>query len=893
MKSITPVISIILLVLITIIASVSAFFFINSNVSDLEAQGNLDTNPVMDNSRLNLVSITGSKAIVRNDGTSPVTEVVMFVNNELLNYTLDTPILPGELKEINYTAREEGEDLEIKIIYNSGKTTQAISPARLNTEASGFDNTPNIFYDYCGEGAVIVNWNNTISFSQSDIMTCGCDSNLGGNIISNYGFETGDVTGWTSLAAGAGSYSISSSTYYQGDYSAYVSGGNPSFSDMGMYYQQVSDIGKIDFYANGNKGVGFGYYGIVVSSGGLPTDNGANKIYYAINEVGFSALSYCNAFPSNNIYVFCLTGYLEDIWENVIIYPENDFLEKYGSFDESELYVGVIAQGLGTGYFDNIKVYDLSTGEYCEDGNLNGEANGVCYNNECIEVYIGDAGITDFFSTANADISSELINFADSISCNLEIDESNYVMTVGSSTVSKTVDQLGVGEFIANISCIGDGNFMYKTFNVTSDYLLYLDTYTFSGNGDFDDGHMSIGEYIESNPGTEIIQPGKYELLVLSAAGNILVNFSGFNGYLNWREPGETDVDLAMSSIADLNQDGHNDILIKESKHFYAYDHEQNLLMNITEDTYRQEGYVIADINITTSGLEILNYDINNGELNLFNSTGGIIWTYSTVGINQGSNKFFGPAWADVTSTNTGNEIVFTTSEEIPNERRIVMLNASGDELYNYSIFTSEYMYLTTPAIGEIDASSDGLEIAVELPLNSTTNVFILLNSTLGQIWNYTVDNTDMNELYSPLIGDITGNGDKEILFYIQDVTETNPGMIYLFDKDGNLLASKSFKLQEPLILSEVIPLNNGLEILGINAEDGTLVIMDSSLNSIFISNVIVGTGFTLTDDVDNDGYLEVVACGENNIVIFETLSTATTSNWPTYHQNNNRTGTI
>jgi flagellin-like protein len=37
MKSITPVISIILMVLITIVASVSAFFFINSSVSDLQA----------------------------------------------------------------------------------------------------------------------------------------------------------------------------------------------------------------------------------------------------------------------------------------------------------------------------------------------------------------------------------------------------------------------------------------------------------------------------------------------------------------------------------------------------------------------------------------------------------------------------------------------------------------------------------------------------------------------------------------------------------------------------------------------------------------------------------------------------------------------------------------
>jgi flagellin-like protein len=142
MKSITPVVSVILMVLITIVASVSAFFFINSSVSDLEAQGNLDTYPGMDNARLNLVSVTGSKVIVRNDGTNPVTDIVILINDELFNYTLNEPIFPGELIEINFTSRQSDEDLEIKIIYNKGKITQASSPASKNNENSGFTETP-------------------------------------------------------------------------------------------------------------------------------------------------------------------------------------------------------------------------------------------------------------------------------------------------------------------------------------------------------------------------------------------------------------------------------------------------------------------------------------------------------------------------------------------------------------------------------------------------------------------------------------------------------------------------------------------------------------------------------------------------------------------------------
>jgi flagellin-like protein len=205
MKSITPVISVILMVLITIVASVSAFFFINSNVSDLQSQGNLDTNPVMDNSRLNLVSITGSKAIVRNDGTSPVTEVVMFVNGELLNYTLDTPILPGQLKEIDYTAQIAGEDLEIKIIYNAGKTTTLVSSANKNIESSGFvestepdyslnnclnNDSNNVWFNNvlignnsacCGDDGTLDDFYNSTNYCCDGVLdtgTCHCGNNI-------------------------------------------------------------------------------------------------------------------------------------------------------------------------------------------------------------------------------------------------------------------------------------------------------------------------------------------------------------------------------------------------------------------------------------------------------------------------------------------------------------------------------------------------------------------------------------------------------------------------------------------------------------------------------------------------------------------------------------------
>ncbi|MFA5333026.1 MAG: archaellin/type IV pilin N-terminal domain-containing protein [Candidatus Nanoarchaeia archaeon] len=213
MKSITPIVSVILLVLITIVASVSAFFFINSNVLDLESQGNLDNYPGADNSRLNLVSVTGTKAIVRNDGSSPVTEIVVFINGELFNYTLDSPLMPGELREINYTAQLAGEDLEIKVIYNTGKTVQQISPAKKNTADSGFAENPLSelpIQSYEGDSnstyCLLNNSNNTWftgSVSESNGPCCGddllidtfkndTDFCINGNLTMNASLSCGD-----------------------------------------------------------------------------------------------------------------------------------------------------------------------------------------------------------------------------------------------------------------------------------------------------------------------------------------------------------------------------------------------------------------------------------------------------------------------------------------------------------------------------------------------------------------------------------------------------------------------------------------------------------------------------------------------------------------------------
>jgi surface protein len=160
----------------------------------LESKSNLDNYPGADNSRLNLVSITGSKAIIRNDGTNPVNEVIVFVNGELLNFTLDNPLQPGELMEIDYNTQLANEDLEIKIIYNNGKSVTDISPANKNNEYSGFilDYTPRVIL------ASIENNTHLLGYCQATVYNASIESvyyyewllneelNCSGNITGNH-----------------------------------------------------------------------------------------------------------------------------------------------------------------------------------------------------------------------------------------------------------------------------------------------------------------------------------------------------------------------------------------------------------------------------------------------------------------------------------------------------------------------------------------------------------------------------------------------------------------------------------------------------------------------------------------------------------------------------------
>ena len=458
MKSITPVISIILLILITIIASSSAFFFVNSNVLDLESQGSADTFPGMDNSRLNLVSVTGSKVILRNDGTSPVTEIVMFVNDELLNFTLASPIMPGELMEINYSARGLGEDLEIKVIYNQGKVAQASSPAIKNTEVSGFTETPGglndepatQFFTQCAANSIIANLDNNRVLTQSSNITCGCIGDYGENFIINGDFENG-TWGWAE--GGAEESEIID-----------IDGNHVfAFSEDG---QDILPADSLSFMLNYSEEESYGIIILVLNkSFNEYYDDEIIFGYLMTNNLMFS--SWCNSLVESGFYLKCFEANPSS-WQNISFDLKQDFLKYSGINIYDFETIKIQFQNMFSTYavVDNVSLKYSTNRKYCDSFN-DGVLDGVCSQESCDKLIIDSitpANYAFIYSPAFFNASINYFDEPDSCTITIEEEEHSMLNVEDNYYYSGLFNQgniTGAGE----VKCTSSGEGYFKLFN--------------------------------------------------------------------------------------------------------------------------------------------------------------------------------------------------------------------------------------------------------------------------------------------------------------------------------------------------------------------------------------------------------------------------------------------
>ncbi len=891
-KCVTPIIAIVLLSLMTVGAVGVAFFWVSNVQSSISEQAgsSVGSSPGSDCSRLNIVSVRGNKVSVSNVGCDTVENVSVVVDGVLTEY--EVSLGPGQATTINLVeSMSSGEEHCVTVTLPSGvRSTQCVSSSQATEEAGfGEEEEEGVWYSGCSMGETVVDWDDKTTFSLSDTLSCGCNSTSGINYLTNPGFED-DFTDWTVEDNGE-TVIINNTIVHNGSKSVYMKSTNPDIGVQPNVYQFVDEAGYIILSVNSSVNDSAGadaFTDVVVSVG---EDSPEYRIYYGLFWTpGGTIDSFCNDFipMGENMYAVCPSESLNDYeWNTVFFHPKEDFKEIFGIDidDYSVKVITLLVGGTTEAYFDDLYTGPSSEGMYCDSSNDDGVADGVCYNNSCVDTYIRDwSSPNEFFTSEDVFVNVSLVSFASSPSCNLNIDNSDYSMDLTSYSASDTTSPLSRGRYEANVTCTGDNSEMSLARNISSNIIKHnwTNTYSISGLGY---KHMAVAEFDGSSPGKEIFIPSyKNETLLLSSSGNILKNFSIYNDYIDMDS--EYGAHPSPVRIVDLNNDGYNELIFKTWSNLYVYDKNYDLLVNISDYFNDDVALSIADVNDSSSGLEIV--DTDSGNIRIYNSTGGELVDkdyYSCT--SRGGTAIKGAVVDDINPNNPGPEVII--GEPRCYWKGIRMFMTNGSYLYNYSLHTSDSMSKwATPAVADVDSSSPGKEIAYPLHDDSGNNYLYLFNSSLSPLWNYSYSGSDYYP-HSPIIGDVDGDADLEIIFYTEDNSGSSNHKLWVFDKDGNvILEYDGFSGDIRPLLSEIDSGNPGLEIMSGGSEG--LKVLNSTGYDLYTSTMSVGPNI-VTTDIDNDGYIEIIAASGGSVNCFETLSTETSKIWPTFHQNNNNTG--
>jgi hypothetical protein len=380
---------------------------------DLQNKGSIESFPGADNSRLNLVSIRGSQAIVRNDGTSPITDMQVFVNGELLNYTLSPPIMPGELRIIEYPPRKAYEPLEVMICYNDKECKTSTSPPSNNPPEGGFVLNPGPLnplglpgvYDTCLDE--IVNFENNEDFNSSTDLGCGCDSlSFKTNALTNPGFEN-DLTDWinsTDEDIISESFAKEGVKSFNMTLPSKLITGNPEDVYLFRGVFGVIDYLSFDGYYS-SESQGNYSYAAAVRYGTLNEDDelllGPQIIFIIHASTGL--MNMCGFVLEENVtYIECSElSNIPNQWitheiTNIQSYFLSNFtginLDNYNvtaimiqsAIHPAEIESSIIA------FADNVFINASGQGHYC-DSDFDGVADGSCNNNICETGYCGDS----------------------------------------------------------------------------------------------------------------------------------------------------------------------------------------------------------------------------------------------------------------------------------------------------------------------------------------------------------------------------------------------------------------------------------------------------------------------------------------------------------------------
>ncbi len=207
MHGISTIIVMILLVLITVsLVGMSYMFFSGTFTQTTEATQKTVSNTVSGMlSQMSVVSMAGNSIILKNTGSTDLSNFTIFINNAPVNFTVTPEVIKeGQLGTVTiYDFIKEGDDIGINTVQGALINNKASDPCEQAVLCLKLDE---------GEGTII-----------HDSSGNGNNGRTGNNVLPNPGFESGLwISGypWSldSGHEGSNSAKMSSSTSYCNDY---------------------------------------------------------------------------------------------------------------------------------------------------------------------------------------------------------------------------------------------------------------------------------------------------------------------------------------------------------------------------------------------------------------------------------------------------------------------------------------------------------------------------------------------------------------------------------------------------------------------------------------------------------------------------------------------------
>lgn len=139
-KAISPIISFVLLVVITMAGFAGAFvWFTQIQTSLEETTGEQAGNTGLSCNSLEIITFRGDGVTVRNNGCGVINNVTVVIDDVATSFDLTQPLNSGDAGVISLEGISAGEDHCIKILLNNGKDFQKCTTSAQNTVEAGFE----------------------------------------------------------------------------------------------------------------------------------------------------------------------------------------------------------------------------------------------------------------------------------------------------------------------------------------------------------------------------------------------------------------------------------------------------------------------------------------------------------------------------------------------------------------------------------------------------------------------------------------------------------------------------------------------------------------------------------------------------------------------------------